>query len=66
MEKKFAGGQFLAPYADIEDDKIQMGGDVLLSKSGNIEFIHRSENPADRTACPKILNILKEKKLVAN
>jgi len=49
------------PYPDIPDDRLQMGGDVLFTKEGVVEFSHLSASPVDRAAFSKILEILKNK-----
>lgn len=43
-----SGRKFITPYPDIEDDPLQMGGDILINSKGQIINRHLSKFPADR------------------
>lgn len=58
---KLAGAQYLAPYDDIPDDLIQMGGDVIFSKDGSVEFSHASQSPSDRPEISTMIKVLTAK-----
>lgn len=44
------------PYGG--EDIYQSGGDFLLDREGNILFAHRSQDPADRPAPAKLLEVI--------
>lgn len=48
------------PYPDIPDDRIQMGGDVVFNKEGNVEFSYCNKSPVDRTEIPQVLQTLRD------
>lgn len=39
----------------LEDDALQLGGDVLSDSTGHITWIHRSKGPEDRPSIPEVL-----------
>jgi len=41
-----------------KDDIYQGGGDFLLDRAGHLLFAHRSQDPADRPAAKKLLEVL--------
>jgi peroxiredoxin len=40
------------------DDIYQSGGDFLINRNGNILFAHRSQDPADRPAAARLLQVI--------
>jgi peroxiredoxin len=48
-------GKKLESYG--KDDYYQGGGDFLVDREGSILFAHRSEDPADRPAVEKLLEV---------
>lgn len=47
-------------YTDIKDDPHQMGGDFLLNKHSQVQFIYRSKVPSDRPSVDLILSALRD------
>jgi alkyl hydroperoxide reductase subunit AhpC len=41
------------------DDTSQLGGDFIVDKSGNFQFIHPSHDPTDRPSVDILLDVLK-------
>jgi len=47
-------------YASIPDDHLQMGGDVIFTKTGIVEFSHLTTCPSGRVSVSKVLQLLKD------
>jgi len=54
-ENIIAGQKLFAPFDN--DDVNQMGGDIIISKSGVIRFLHVSKTSFDRPSLQDILQI---------
>jgi hypothetical protein len=40
----------------LEDDALQLGGDVLADRAGRVRWVHRSTGPEDRPSVPEVLS----------
>lgn len=47
-------------WRGIQGDSGQLGGDIIVDRSGIIRLVHRSQDPADRPPVDDILEKLKE------
>lgn len=56
-EQKRAGRKLVAMFE--EDDPMQMGGDFVLDKQGNLALVHCSKVPTDRPSVEELLKCIK-------
>jgi len=54
----FSGRKLVTPYQDIEDDPLQMGGDVLLRSDGSAVTVYKSQFPPDRPNISKFMDLM--------
>lgn len=54
--EKIVGGEIFPESKDDDDDPLQMGGDFIITRSGQIVLSHKSSNPYDRPSLRQILD----------
>lgn len=59
VEALLSGRSFVTPYDDIEDDPIQMGGDLLLRKTGEIVSKYATQFPSDRPHIKEFIKLMR-------
>ena len=52
----FQRGEF---YDSHGDDTSQLGGDFIIDKQGNLQFIYPSHDPADRPSVNELMKVIK-------
>lgn len=53
------------PWEEIEDDQLQMAGDVVFAPDGKILFKHISQHPFDRPCVEAVIQEVKKASSVA-
>lgn len=58
-EKITQGIPLPKPYENIHDDAIQMGGDFVINKNGDVTFMYCSQTSSDRPLISAVLEAIK-------
>lgn len=59
-EQLCSGHALPKPYEHFQEDIFQMGGDVIISKSGSVTFTYCSKVTVDRPSVDHILQVLQK------
>jgi len=59
VSAKLANVTIPIPYGDMEDDPLQMGGDLIFNSDGLPVLTYLSSTPADRPSVSNIIDFLK-------